>query len=473
MLLRTFVAAVVAGALLCGLIGCSGSTSQSRSSRSSGTGDLPRISGGRSSTAGAQAADKAKAEQVDYFGLKALRLTNGLISVTAVPALGGRVMEYNLGNHAFLWANQSEIGGGGGEAAGTKAKWRNYGGYKVWPAPQSRWGGPPDPEGSKLDGGEWTGKIITASGQTAVVELTSPEDPQVTGLQMVRRLSLHAGTTQLDVQETFRNVSRRELTWGIWGITQVPGSVKPGEGPSADSRVYFPVNAQGRSPEGFFAISDDTGGQFKKVANGKVVETSYRGKVAKVGADSTGGWIAHVNELQDLSLVQTFKATAGGDYPDNGSIVQVYTSPASENYIEMEINSPLTKLAPGADFSFSQTWYCAGVSGPLVKVTEAGAIAVHPTAARKGKQIVITGTVGVFAPGELTVVFLDDAGKKLDASKPISATPTKLIRLNLSAAVPDTATSAMLILSDAKGSKIGNLAEIPLQSAAPKPGKGN
>lgn len=469
------ISAALLVALIILLAGCGAGTDSRGTGSSTRKDSVPGISGGRSGVTRAKAASSAKAEEVQYFGRRAFKLTNGLVSVIAVPDLGGRVLEYNLGDYAFLWANKAELGGSqeGSADATAASAWRNYGGYKVWPAPQKDWGGPPDPKGSELDGGRWQGKIVTASGPAVVVEMTSPDDPQVTGLRITRQLTLHVGTTRLEVKETFRNVSQRSISWAIWGITQVPGAVTPNGPPSADSRVYFPVNPDSAHAGGFIYLLEDKGQQWKKVANDRIVQTSYAGKAAKIGADSVAGWIASVNEDERLSLVQTFQPKPGAQYPDSGSIVQVYTSPADLNYMEMEINSPITQLKPGEDFSFTQNWFCTSVGGPLLKVTGAGAVKVHPTAARKGNQIVVTGELGVFAPGEAVLVLSDADGKKLQTSKPVKVSPTGTVKLNITAPLPDATATAMIVLNDEKGGRVGNLAEVPLGSAVAKKPSGN
>jgi len=50
----------------------------------------------------------------DYHGWRALFMKNGLVTVVAVPAIGGRIMEYKLGSHPFLWVNEAELKGEAG-----------------------------------------------------------------------------------------------------------------------------------------------------------------------------------------------------------------------------------------------------------------------------------------------------------------------------------------------------------------------
>ena len=115
-------------------------------------------------------AEQATAEEVDYHGWRALRLTNGMVTLIAAPDAGGRIMEYKLGGHPYLWANPSELGKTyPAPRTEQERKLHNYGGYTLWPAPAEKWKGPPDPLGSQLDGGKWAGKILTACGRNAEI----------------------------------------------------------------------------------------------------------------------------------------------------------------------------------------------------------------------------------------------------------------------------------------------------------------
>jgi len=88
------------------------------------------------------------------WGWQSIVMQNGLVTVATVPAIGARIMQYDVGEHSSIFVNPSEIGETHEPDQGT---WFNYGGYKVWPAPQDRWGWPPpagqDPrDGRRTDG---------------------------------------------------------------------------------------------------------------------------------------------------------------------------------------------------------------------------------------------------------------------------------------------------------------------------------
>ena len=79
-----------------------------------------------------------------------INLRNELIEVQAVPKIGGRIIQYKLGDHGFFWVNK-ELAGIDPPASRLAADggWLNYGGDKVWPAPQGL-GRPRGPSSGRL-----------------------------------------------------------------------------------------------------------------------------------------------------------------------------------------------------------------------------------------------------------------------------------------------------------------------------------
>src|ERR1051325_2387595 len=107
----------------------------------------------------------AEAKKSEYRGWQSLALKNDLIEVQVVPDIGGRVLQLKLGDHELLWVND-KLAGKPPTATGLALDggWLNYGGDKLWPAPQGwhndqQWPGPPD---AVLDGSPY--------------EVYSPED---------------------------------------------------------------------------------------------------------------------------------------------------------------------------------------------------------------------------------------------------------------------------------------------------------
>ena len=80
---------------------------------------------------------QAKLEKTQYKGWSVYRLSNGVISLFIAPDLGGRAIQLQLGDQEFFFVNNDLAGKVlPPEQNNVKAGWANYGGDKVWPAPE-------------------------------------------------------------------------------------------------------------------------------------------------------------------------------------------------------------------------------------------------------------------------------------------------------------------------------------------------
>lgn len=447
------VAAIVAG--------CGGGVSR----RSSVSRRKPTISG-TSFPQQLQPTAQARAEKTTYEGWSAFRLTNGLVTAVVVPAIGGRIMEYKLGDHPFLWVNPAELGKLYDPPQTEQERtWHNYGGSKVWPAPQANWEGPPDPLGSNLDSGQWTGEIVASRDQAAEIRMVSPEDKQVTGLQITRQVKLFAGTTKLLVTDTFKNVTDKPITWSIWTVTQVPGSLSTDKY-NEESRIYFPLNPSSKHEKGFWRAMemDQPGGpeQFQVIDEGKLMQVSYHNKLGKIGADSVAGWIAHVDELHDYAFVKRFDVSTVADYPHGGATVEVYTNGGDLSYMEVEVLSPMRTLQPGEESTFAQEWYATKIGGPIRDTTELAAIRESLQLEPTERGLHLSGELGVFAPGTLKVTFVDAAGQPVGAPIPIQVRPEETVVLAHTVEAGSGAEKLTVTLENENGTHLGMVGELPL-----------
>ena len=109
---------------------------------------------------------KASIGDSTYRGWKALTSGNGLIEIHVVPDVGGRVIQFRLGKKDFLWVNPNLHGKTSPQTGlAPDGSWLNYGGDKIWPAPQGwdndqQWPGPPD---AVLDGQPYTLEKLRAN----------------------------------------------------------------------------------------------------------------------------------------------------------------------------------------------------------------------------------------------------------------------------------------------------------------------
>ena len=428
----------------------------------------PRATSGPLNPSVSLATENVEVTEVDYHGWQALRMTNGLLVLVAVPDIGGRIMEYKLNGHPFLWTNPEEYGRLY-EPPTTEAErtWHNYGGYKVWPAPQSEWGGPGDPVGSGLDGGKWEGEIVKRSGQVGEIKLTSPPDPSVTGLQITRRVRLFAGGTQVEISETYSNVSDHDIRWSVWDVTQVPGSLSADSPASEQSRIYFPLNLDSKFDDGFVELIDMPAArsQWEVLQDHGVMRVSYRQETGKIGADSLAGWIAHVDEIHNMAYVKRFDVEKLGEYPDQGSIVEVYTS-GQAAYMEVEVLSPLIGLKPGEEQTVVREWFAAATPGPLLDTTKGGAInePLECSEIDEGK-LKVAGVFGVFAEGSAVLATADAEGKEVEPILTFPASPAVTLASEEEIERPKDVPTLVLEVWNSNGTPIGRLATVEIPQA--------
>jgi len=153
----------------------------------------------------------------NYRGWRAIRLANGILELFVVPEIGGRVIQLRVGDLDLFYVNHRHEGRVyRPEENDLDSGWKNYGGSKVWPAPQgwasdAEWPGPPDPV---LDGGVYSCEIVQERGETAAVRLESSPD-QYTGLTFVRVIRIFRDAARVEVRHTMRNTSTRRVRWAV------------------------------------------------------------------------------------------------------------------------------------------------------------------------------------------------------------------------------------------------------------------
>jgi len=402
------------------------------------------------------------AELVEYKGWSAFKLTNGIITLTIVPDIGGRVMEFNLGQHPLFYVNPAEFGKLYNPPK-TEAErvWHNYGGYKTWPAPQSRWGGPPDPLGSFLDGGRYTGRITQKSGDVAEVEVVSPKD-YVIGIQFIRRIRIQKGTTHVVAYQTMVNITDKPVTWSIWDVTQVPAKLKAEQKFSQQAWIYFPLNPNSIHEKGYRLLDGEPGNpQWHPNIVPGIMGVQFQFIKGKIGSDNNAGWIAYVDQVHNYAYVKRFRFFPEAEYPDGGCSSEVWCD-YQLPYMEVEVLSPLKELAPGESYSFNVDWYAARCPGPIVDANEVGVVNEPLRVEASDNKVNVTGSFGVFYPGSASVIFKDAEGRVLDTSKPIPVDPQQVFVLNKRFNLPRNTSAIEIEIRDAEGKKLGLLAKATL-----------
>lgn len=340
---------------------------------------VPIVLQGSAVCAGRRLVDSGK-----FNGWDTVRLANGIITVHLAPQIGGRIVGYAYRGHQFFFASRSLAGKvlPWTDKYEPKSGWLNYGGEKVWPAPEG-WDGPkswPGPGNTELEAGKWSFKVIRNTPDVGIVRMVSPKDAY-TGLQYARDISIRNGSAVVEVKTTQKNVSSKPVEWSVWTVTQIDAAGK-GNTYNRGLTVHCPINPRSRHPRGYdiaFGAEDNPTWQPRR--DGKVLLGKYHYRVGKVWLDSPFGWIGIEDTSSGYAFVQRFRYFPGKDYPDKGSTIECYSNGAGPLsiagkesvvpndpktvpfYVELEILSPMVELAPGQEYSFTTEW--EGTRGPL------------------------------------------------------------------------------------------------------------
>lgn len=420
------------------------------------------------------------AQQSTYRGWDTLKLTNGLVEVQVVPDIGGRVIQVKLDNYEYLFVNDDLAGcSPPASGVGPEGEWLNYGGEKLWPAPQGRdspdkWNGPPDPI---LDGSPHAGTIVQAKGDPAVVRLVSRDDPR-SGIRFSREIQLFGDSSRVHIEATMTNVDTRLRRWGIWSVMQHNAANRSGDGYDRNMRVYCPLNPDSVYPKGYHIThGPEDHSSFQPDESGRMVVTHYERKMGKIGVDNAAGWIATVHGTAGYALVQRFPYYPEKEYPDQASVEVWHHGPYGPKaaqtdpktfpyFLESELLSPFAQLAPGESYTFSSDWYATAIGGnyPVLDCTEAGIVCEPLTAKVTKNEMTVEGRFGVFRRGTARIVFFDSQGKLL-GNAPFQHAVSPLEPLVVAEAFslpPQDAAALALLVGDAMGQNWERLATVSL-----------
>lgn len=427
---------------------------------------------------------EAKLESTEFDGWKAYRLANGIITLYVTPEIGGRAIQLQLGDESYFFVNKQFEGKILPESQDNlKSGWANYGGDKVWPAPEGwmndhEW---PSIPYYILDGSRFKSEVVKNTPQEVAVRVTSPPDPR-TGVQFIRTFHVFAGTTRVQVDQVMRNISKRQIRWGIWHLIQNDASdANDPSKPNPELYVYIPLNAHSMFPTGnYHPYGDARNPSYQAINHGHMLRIHYEYRVGKVAADSNEGWYAVVNGQKNSCLVESFKYFSGKEYPDNASVESWNDGPGhisrgpffqtlpddpkqTPYFLETEVLSPYATLDPGQDYEFTVHWAPTRLPNPIVKAVWVGAISKPLSAEVSGDQVTLKGVFGVFVPGEAEAVFYSSMGEELSRQKLQPVDPRQVVRLDKTVPLPADAFRVSLRVVDAEGQNRGFLGNVILK----------
>ena len=352
-----------------------------------------------------------------YKSWKVCSLENKWIKLFVAPQLGGRFIQLVMDDHEFFFVNPQLAGQEPDSTRlGENGSWLNFGGEKIWPAPQGwnspdQWPGPPDPV---LDSGEYSLSEVFGVDGARGLRLISPID-EFTGLQIVKNVFLADNSSELIVRATFCNHSNVTREWSVWSVCQLNTS---GIDPANQYRIICPVNPQSKFRNGYKVMHGLVNNpQYQTDDCGNVI-VNYQYLVGKVGLDTNSNWVAYMDTESGKTFVLMFQYEENKLYPEDTS-VQVWTAGRgmvySRNvivehpndrvvnppYVEMEILSPLQKIRPDESLQFEYRMLTCTIpkNTQVQGVNHLGVIASRLQFLSEGAEITIVGKYGFFKDG--------------------------------------------------------------------------
>jgi len=418
---------------------------------------------------------------------ESIDLKNDLIEVQAVPEIGGRIIQYKLGDYGFFWVNEDLAGEPIPQSRlAPNGEWLNYGGDKLWPAPQGRdndqqWPGPPDPV---LDGGPYIAEPIKENGRAVAIRMTSQKDKR-SGIQFSRVFRIFDNTTRVSIEATMKNIDTKPRRWGIWAVTQFDTSNRHGQGYNQNYWTYCPINPSSMFHKGYNVMLGLTSHlSYKPDYENQMMRVHYNYRVGKIGMDSSAGWLATLDATDGFCFVHRFTYEPGKPYPDNASVEfwlngqgelvswgsEVTKMPESLKdtpyLMETEVLSPFAELEPGQSYTFRYDWYAAKVpvGSAILACNDFGVICKSLTAKLYNGEFIIDGQFGLFYKANCQLVFLDENDneiKKVNGALPVTPLqPLIFSQMLISAGdidVPENADKLAIHLYDTKGNLLGQL----------------
>ncbi|HEY1463553.1 MAG TPA: hypothetical protein VGF44_09065 [Terriglobales bacterium] len=281
----------------------------------------------------------------NFHGWDATVLRNRVAEIILVPSIG-RIMYFGFFNDGsadvtaqnVLWNNP---------AVGTDQKpdvegWINFGGDKVWPAPQSDWPkitGRPWPPPKTFDSTPYTESV-----EGDQVQLLSSVDSSY-GIRMRRTITIDPQKPVMTVKTTFEKTQGAPVSVAVWMIAQM----------ASPERAFILLPKKSAFAHGYTNMMPAQPDDIK--TNGRLLSL-VRDPKDKTMIGSDGEILLWVGEQTDVLIENKTAPLPGSNvrWPD-GLHSKIYTNSGDElKYVEFELLTPLANLKPGTSSSMSVTY---------------------------------------------------------------------------------------------------------------------
>jgi len=272
--------------------------------------------------------------RTNYHGwADSIWVSNGKVEAIIVPAVG-RVMQFRFAGEEDgpFWEDPDLAGLAPAEPDEQQGReWRNTGGDRVWPSPQTGWRAvmatnwPPP--------AAFDGSSVEAQIDGWVVTLVYPNDPEF-GVKVTRRIELVAGAPSMEVLTHYEKIDRDTLDLGIWVLTQLkePLSLHARLPVLSDFPQGFQPMSGRLPPSQVFEIRD------RLLALGRDPENSHR-----IGLE-----VGSVLWMDDTTVLKIDSPRLPyRNYPENGVSTIVSTEADPQAFVQVEMLSPVKQVRKG------------------------------------------------------------------------------------------------------------------------------
>ncbi len=276
-------------------------------------------------------------ESVEFHGHRAVRLSNGIVELKVLTGLGPRVIAFGFYNDENEFKVYPE------QLAAAGRKWANFGGGRLWIAPETSRTYFPDhaPVEMRRNGD--------------MVSFLAPPETWPDGVRLQKEIRLRLAEAGVEVNYRIANLGRRALRLAPWAISVMA----PGGTAILPLPPRAPWGAKNFLPNGSLIIWPYTdlsdrrwvrGQQYLSLRQLTRPRTNYPWQ--KIGIHHAGAWLAYYRRGH-LFIKQAGPAQPAAEYPDFGCHYEVYTNP---QMLELESLGPLGNLAPGKAVTHRERW---------------------------------------------------------------------------------------------------------------------
>lgn len=271
---------------------------------------------------------------------RCLEMTNGTVELVVTLDLGPRIIRYGFcGKDNMLYediARESRYEKEDlKEMFGEKAVWYNYGGHRLWIAPETTETYFPDNNPVDYE--------ISEEDNTVYFSCDIQEQ---TGLQFTTVVTLQPEGSDVKITHFITNCSGESLKFAPWAITVLDrGGVEIIPWNDTDT-VLLPNRTVRAWPYTNFA--DHRLNMGKKFMT---LSSDTTDQAIKLGVDLEKGTVAYINK--GMMFVKSFRHYPDTEYPDNGCSLETYTC---KIFLECETLGEYGSKPDGSTVSHTEYW---------------------------------------------------------------------------------------------------------------------